>query len=204
MDLPNVPKKLDEDDFTIDRSKTRKTPRFKNNILKPSARLQMTSLGDESPLIKISNNTSNAANTSNTSTARDHSATTTTAASPEGRKHKSSKKHTNSIIDASALINGRIFETNWHELTGSELIFDDYGELIGQVKEHLTCNDKVKFTPNKKAQQQRSGEQVDFVEFEDDAITGESSSAKSEGNLNLKPSPFLRNAIKLAKRKEYA
>ena len=202
--MPNVPKKLDEDDFTIDRSKTRKTPRFKNNILKPSARLQMTSLSDESPLIKISNNTSNAANTSNTSTARDHSATTTTAASPEGRKHKSSKKHTNSIIDASALINGRIFETNWHELTGSELIFDDYGELIGQVKEHLTCNDKVKFTHNKKAQKQRGGEQIDFVEFEDDAITGESSSAKSEGSINLKPSPFLRNAIKVAKRKEYA
>lgn len=186
--MPNVPKNLDDDDFTIDRTKTRKTPRFKNNILKPSARLQMTSLGDKFPLVKISNNTSNA-------TVRDPSHTPTTSTT-EGNSHKS--KHS-SIIDASTLINGRIFETNWHELTGSELIFDDYGELIGQVKEHLTCNDKVKFIPKKS---HNEGKPVDYVDFEDGFA--EESSVKLEGNVKLKPSPFLRNAIKVAKRKEYS
>ncbi|CCG25278.1 RNA polymerase III transcription initiation factor complex (TFIIIC) subunit [Candida orthopsilosis Co 90-125] len=188
VDLPNVPKNLDDDDSTIDRTKTRKTPRFKNNILKPSARLQMTSLGDKSPLVKISNNTSNA-------TVRDPSHTPTTSTT-EGNSHKS--KHS-SIIDASTLINGQIFETNWHELTGSELIFDDYGELIGQVKEHLTCNDKVKFIPKKS---HNEGKPVDYVDFEDGFA--EESSVKLEGNVKSKPSPFLRNAIKVAKRKEYS
>ncbi|KAI5952158.1 TFC7 [Candida theae] len=208
VDLPNVPKRIDEEDFTIDRSKTRKTPRFKHNVLKPSARLQMTSLGDESPLVKISNNTSNTPNASHgvAVVARDishQSTATTVTGTSEGRSSKAGKQN-NSIIDASTLIDGRIFETNWHKLTGSELIFDDYGELIGRVKEHLTCNDKVKFTPIKKTSY-NDGVSVDFVDFEEeDPIGDDSTVKKSDRNSNSKPSPFLRNAIKVAKRKEYS
>ncbi|KAI5970720.1 TFC7 [Candida margitis] len=173
-----------DEDFTIDRTKTRKTPRFKTNILKPSARLQMTSLSDQSPLVKVSNNT----------TARDtaHSAAPTLGSSHKGRN--------NSIIDASTLINGRIFETNWHELTGSELIFDDYGELIGQVKEHLTCNDKLKFIPKKN---HNEGKVADYIDLDDEDLVDESIKMEA-GNSNSKPSPFLRNAIKVAKRREYS
>lgn len=165
--------------------------------MKPSARLQMTSLGDESPLIKISNNTS-----TSTSNTRDNQPTSTSKATEVSGNHKGGSSRTNPIIDASALINGRIFETNWHELTGSELIFDDYGELIGQVKEHLTCNDKVKFIAKKLQNNDLNATLAEYVDF-DEGPAGEES-VKSEGNTKLKPSPFLRNAIKAAKRKEYS
>lgn len=38
-----------------------------------------------------------------------------------------------------SLIDGNILQTKWAKLIGTDLIFDDYGEHIGTVREHLVC-----------------------------------------------------------------
>lgn len=43
-----------------------------------------------------------------------------------------------------AAIDGKILQTQWRKLVGTDLIFDDYGELIGQVSEHLQVDESVK------------------------------------------------------------
>ncbi|CAK9442188.1 uncharacterized protein LODBEIA_P59310 [Lodderomyces beijingensis] len=170
IDLPLVSQKHDDGEnlgSATSSTKTKsQTPRAKNNIIKSSAQLQFTDLSGASPLVKISNN------------------------SAVGSATETSTNGTlNHVMDASELINNRIFETKWHELVGSELIFDDYGELIGQVKEHLTCNPKSKFVSLKPPEPK--------VKEEKDA--------EEEGtNRRRKQSAFLKRAIRIAKAREKA
>ena len=55
-------------------------------------------------------------------------------------KLTSNETHVNRL----AAIDGKILQTKWRQLVGTDLIFDDHGELVGQVKEHLQVNDSVK------------------------------------------------------------
>lgn len=43
-------------------------------------------------------------------------------------------------------IDGKVYATQWKPLVGTELIFDDYGDHIATVREHLTCLDNLKVT----------------------------------------------------------
>lgn len=97
----------------------------KINLIRPSSQFQITDINNESPLVKISNRN-----------------LTLTAES-----------NTNDIVNNLGVIDGKIFETNWKRLVGTDLIFDDYGEFIGKVQEHLTCNESTKILPkeNEKA-----------------------------------------------------
>lgn len=43
-----------------------------------------------------------------------------------------------------AAVDGKILQTQWQRLVGTDLIFDDTGELVGQVRDHLQVNDRIK------------------------------------------------------------
>ncbi|KAI3406456.2 TFC7 [Candida oxycetoniae] len=148
---------------TSSSNKTKKErPRYKNNIVKSSAQLQFTNLSQETPLIKISNNSIYSMDPKSTNVG--------------SSSHNAPNNH---IVDASDVIDGRIYETRWQEYVGSELIFDDYGELVGKVKEHLTCKENVKFVPTKSQDKDKENAGGDHGR-----ANGESS--------------FLKKAIKLA------
>lgn len=53
-----------------------------------------------------------------------------------------------SAISNASLIDGKIFSTNWAKLVGTDLVFDDYGELVGKVKEHLICDANITIANN--------------------------------------------------------
>lgn len=61
-----------------------------------------------------------------------------------------SKAELNKKRDVQTSFEGRIFQTEWKQLVGSELIFDDYGELVGKVSEHLVTQENVTIAPIKK------------------------------------------------------
>lgn len=53
-----------------------------------------------------------------------------------------------SAISNASLIDGKIFSMNWAKLVGTDLVFDDYGELIGKVKDHLICDTSIDIANN--------------------------------------------------------
>jgi len=57
----------------------------------------------------------------------------------------SSTVTTQNDINNINVIDGKIYQTSWKKLVGTDLIFDEYGELIGKVNEHLTVDENVKF-----------------------------------------------------------
>lgn len=91
-------------------------------LINPNAKLQVTELDHATPLFKISDNAS-------------------AAADPESV----------AFSNLSA-VDGQIYRTAWSRLLGTELIFDDYGELVGTVREHLVADSlvKVKSKPDAK------------------------------------------------------
>lgn len=94
------------------------------------------------------------------------------------------------MIDPSALIDGKIFQTDWNQLQGTELIFDENGQFIGKVKEHLTCNNNTKFTLKK-------AEEVEQLRTVDDSSMD--IDQESQGQPNR--SQFLKRAIIAARAK---
>ncbi|GEQ66568.1 hypothetical protein JCM33374_g231 [Metschnikowia sp. JCM 33374] len=83
-------------------------------LINPNAKLQLTELDHETPLFKISDNAN-------------------VAADPESV-----------LFSNLSAIDGQIYKTSWNKLLGTELIFDEYGELIGTVREHLVTDPSVK------------------------------------------------------------
>lgn len=83
-------------------------------LINPTAKLQLTELDHETPLFKISDNTN-------------------AAADPESM-----------LFSNLSAIDGQIYKTSWSRLLGTELIFDEYGELVGTVREHLVSDTSVK------------------------------------------------------------
>lgn len=149
------------------------TPRSKINVIKPSAQLQFTDINHPNPLIKISNNI--------------------ISPSEAGAGGPGSTNGNTEVVNTSAIIDGKIFEMGWKSLVGTDLVFDDYGELIGTVKEHLVHNDRVKIVPND------SGIKDEDLEEEEEEYDDEMVSEEKDTQ-----SQFLKRAIKLAKRKEGA
>lgn len=134
------------------------TPRSKPNMIKPSSNFQITNINDDHPFIKISNNNSNIG--------------------PEVSNNEG--------INNLSVIDGKIYQSNWNQLVGTELLFDDYGELIEKVTEHLTCNESVKVTPKDSQENNEDDEDEDM----------EGKESKQE-NTN-----FLKKAIKYAQKKK--
>jgi transcription factor C subunit 7 len=65
--------------------------------------------------------------------------------SPLIKLSNSSTVTTQNDINNINVIDGKIYQTSWNKLVGTDLIFDEYGELIGKVNEHLTVDENVKF-----------------------------------------------------------
>lgn len=101
--------------------------------------------------------------------------------------------HNIHTIDASELINDRIYETKWKKLIGLELLFDDYGDLIGQLKEHLVINDKARFELHKEQSN------IDYDEWEE---YNDGSVRPANGSSKKGQSAFWKKANKLARENE--
>lgn len=89
------------------------TSRRKNGI-KPLLEFQITAVGEELPLIKLSNNG-----------------------------------------DISNLLStvgdgGNIYAGQWNKLVGTDLVFDDYGEVVGVVREHIKCDENFVLKPKER------------------------------------------------------
>lgn len=139
------------------------TPTSKVNIIKPAAQFQITELNNDNPLIKLSNN-STAPGVQDTNNGND-------------------------AINSINVIDGKIYETSWKKLVGTDLIFDDYGELIGKVTEHLTVNENVKIVLKDSSKTKEDSDEEEEVDANGDLKTAGQSA-------------FLKHAIKLAKKKE--
>ncbi|KAI5949540.1 TFC7 [Candida jiufengensis] len=172
LDLPNNIKKIEEDEGVNKNSRYKKLQRH-FNILKPSAKLQISDITAEHPLIKISNN---------------KSINEPDLISKTNKIGNSSNNNHHNLIDYSALLNEKIMETKWNKLIGSELLFDEYGELIGQVKEHLTCVNKVIFEKRKEVVKNNDNMDIDLSNDEDE----DGSKSKFKGSTFWKQS--IRNA----------
>lgn len=86
-------------------------------LINPGAKLQVTELNHASPLFKISDNAN-------------------AGADPE------SVHFTNlSAVD------GQIFRSSWTRLQGTELVFNDDGEVVATLDEHLVADNNVKVKP---------------------------------------------------------
>lgn len=83
-------------------------------LINPTAKLQLTELDHETPLFKISDNSN-------------------PAADPQSL-----------LYSNLSAIDGQIFKTSWNRLLGTELIFDEYGEFLGTVREHLVTDPSIK------------------------------------------------------------
>lgn len=127
--------------------------RSHSHYIRPSSQFQMTDLIHPNPLIKLTNNNIAAHNQDGDINSNDGSSI--------------------NVID------GKIYQTEWKKLVGTDLIFDEYGELIGKVNEHLVVNENVLF------------EGEDMEDEEEPEVSAH----------NLK-SAFLNKAIKLASAKE--
>lgn len=115
MDIPIVaPSYYDELSRDGVKDENETTSFSEQLLINPNAKFQITRLDEENPLFKVSNN----ANAS---------------ADPESL----------SFSNLSA-IDGQIHQTNWTRLLGTELIFDENGEFVGTVREHLVTDPAVK------------------------------------------------------------
>lgn len=85
-----------------------------------------------------------------------------------------------------SLIDGKVYQTDWLKLVGTEMVFDEYGQLIGCVREHLRCNENVKITAKK-------DDSTESMEVPDNDAT---SSAKDERTA------FFKKAVNAAKKNE--
>lgn len=92
----------------------------------------------------------------------------------------------NDSINNLSVIDGNIYQTNWTKLVGTELVFDDYGELIGSVREHLKCDENIKVT----SKNEKDKKDTDIADDDSDV------------KVKDEQTSFLLKAIKSAKRKE--
>lgn len=93
--------------------------------------------------------------------------------------NNSSATNEQNDVNSINVIDGKIYQTSWKSLVGTDLIFDEYGELIGKVKEHLVTNENVKL------------ENKDAGEEEEETEDSRGDSARNDSRT-----PFLKKAIK--------
>lgn len=92
----------------------------------------------------------------------------------------------NDSINNVSVIDGNIYQTNWSKLVGTDLVFDDYGELIGSVREHLKCDENVKVT----SKNEKEKKDTDMADDDSDV------------KVKDEQTSFLLKAIKASKKKE--
>lgn len=110
-------------------------------LINPNAKFQITRLDETNPLFKISDNAN-------------------AAADPESI----------AFSNLSA-IDGQIYQTNWSRLLGTELIFDENGELVGTVREHLVADASVKIKRKSQDAVNEDGMELDSNDEESDTKT---------------------------------
>lgn len=91
----------------------------------------------------------------------------------------------NDTLNNVSIVDGNIYQTKWSRLVGTDLIYNEYGELVAKVRDHLTCNEAIKILKNEKDK----NEEPYIPEEEDNNLKKDDSTA------------FLRKAIRLAKKK---
>lgn len=84
-------------------------------------------------------------------------------------------------------VEGKVYAGTWRPLVGTELVFNDYGEHIATVAEHLAYSEHIKVTLK-----QASLKPVDLD-------MNESDSDKKVGSTETQ-NQFLRKALKFAKK----
>lgn len=132
------------------------TPRTRHAVIKPAAQWQVAGLTDPYPLAKLSNNSGG---------------------------HSIGSDSQGQSLNVLA-IDGKVYATQWKPLVGTELIFDDYGDHIATVREHLTCLDNLKVTAN-----------------ENKTSTAESSKQDSDNEVADETlNAFMRKALKFARK----
>lgn len=87
-----------------------------NEVIKPNSKIQISSLLEENPMIKLSNNT--------------------------GDDQESS---TSELFNQLSTMNDQVHQFKWEKLIGTDLIFDEYGELVCKNKDHLDWDPSVRF-----------------------------------------------------------
>lgn len=154
MDIPIVAPSY-YDDLTREAAKENGAPELSEQLLiNPGAKFQITKLDHDTPLFKISDNAN-------------------AAADPESI----------AFSNLSA-IDGQIYQTSWSRLLGTELIFDDYGEVVGTVREHLVSDPTVSVKPK------QNDEKEDAMDIDSETEETDTRTA------------FLRRAIAAAKAKK--
>ncbi|RLV91193.1 Transcription factor tau 55 kDa subunit [Spathaspora sp. JA1] len=175
VDLPILGKPLEEQSVSaVKQEKEAASTRTKVNMIKPHAKFQFTDLSYPNPLVKLSQNTI---------------PTVDGVGSEE-------------LLNSMNLIDGKIFESSWKSLVGTDLIFDDYGELIGSVKEHLVCNENVKLVPKKEkvkaVEKEKAKPDEDVMDVDESEQTPPADGSIPTGFQTQ----FFKRAMKQAKEKE--
>lgn len=93
-----------------------------------------------------------------------------------------------------AVVDGKIFQTKWLRLVGTDLIFDDYGEIVGSVREHLSCESHIKIKPKKEVSKEEENED----EAEDDDSKKET---KKDTKKDDTRTAFFKKALRAAKKR---
>lgn len=89
----------------------------KSHLIKPLSYFQITELNHATPLFKILNNYTR----------------------PLGKSLDLSK----GVDVALKIIDGKIYSTEWTELVGTDMIFDDEGELLAISRDHLQVDEQI-------------------------------------------------------------
>lgn len=91
----------------------------------------------------------------------------------------------NDTLNNVSIVEGNIYQASWSRLVGTDLIYNEHGELVAKVRDHLACNEAIKILKNEKGK----NEELSVSEEEENGTKKDDSTA------------FLRKAIRLAKKK---
>lgn len=142
-----------------------------DNILNPFTQLQISDLNNEKPLIKISNIQSL-------------------------NDEDNSENYYDSVNNINLFV-GNIIETDWKKLVGTNILFDNSGEIIAKVTEHLVYNDNVKFISKKDNSNTFKEDNSSNINFDFEEETQRSKQKKNDDRSN-----FLKKVTNYAMKKK--
>lgn len=61
----------------------------------------------------------------------------------------------NMVVNNLSFANEQVLQLKWSKLIGNDLIFDEHGDLVANVKEHLSWDHTKKFTEIKTQEQEK-------------------------------------------------
>lgn len=88
-------------------------------------------------------------------------------------KHPLIKLSNNADINnsSSSSVDGKIYQGKWQSLVGTDMVFNDSGELIGVVREHIHCDDNNVLIAKESSIAENDDEIIEAVGKEDEALT---------------------------------